>query len=250
MVTITPGSACPGPPANLALAPKTQTATVKSQACLTATVTDSSGTPVPNVNVVFSVTTAAVTQASPSSGTVATNSSGQASFCYSAQLPGQDAVHAFADSNNNGVQDPGEPFDDATVTWALPVSTPGCEVNITNGGWIIAANGDQSNFGGNAKIAANGSLSGQEQYTDHGPVANMDVHSLNVLAIVCKNNFEFADIYGQATVNGSGSYNFRIEVTDPDTAGGSDTYWMLLSNGYNSGSQPLGGGNVEIHTAS
>ena len=59
----------PGRPANLTLAPKTQTATVKSQACLTATVTDKSGAPVPNVNVVFSVPTAAATQASPASGT-------------------------------------------------------------------------------------------------------------------------------------------------------------------------------------
>jgi virginiamycin B lyase len=236
-----------GPPANLTLAPKTQTATVKTQACLTATVTDQSGTPVPTVNVVFSVTTAAATQASPSSGTVATNSSGQATFCYSAQLPGLDAVHAFADTNNNGVQDSGEPFDDATVTWILPVSTPGCEIVIA-GGWMIANNQDKVSFGGNAKISSSGSLSGQEQYTDSP--ANLNVHSINIQAIVCKNNFEFADIYGTATINGSGSFNFRIEVTDPDSTGGPDTYWILLSSGYNSGSHPLEGGTVEIFATS
>src|SRR5207237_4150364 len=204
----------PGRPANLTLAPKTQTATVKSQACLTATVTDKSGAPVPNVNVVFSVPTAAATQASPASGTVATNSSGQGTFCYSAQLPGQDAVHAFADSNNNGVQDPGEPFDDATVTWILPVSTPGCQM-VINGGWMIANNLDKVSFGGNAKISGSGTLSGQEQYTDSP--ANLDAHSINIHAIACKNNFEFADVYRTATINGSGSYNFRLEATDPDT---------------------------------
>ena len=106
-----------GAPASLSLAPKTQLLMVGSQACLTATVSDSNGARTPNVNVVFNVTTAAVTQASPSSGTVVTNSSGQATFCYTAQLSGQDAVHAFADTNKNGVQDPGEPSDDATVTW-------------------------------------------------------------------------------------------------------------------------------------
>jgi hypothetical protein len=201
---------------------------------------------VPNVNVVFSVPSAATTQASPSSGAVVTNSSGQATFCYSAQLPGQDAVHAFADPDNNRVQDPGEPFDDATVTWILPVSTPGCET-VINGGWMIANNLDKVSFGGNAKISGSGTLSGQEQYTDSS--ANLDVHSTNIQAIVCKNNFEFADIYGTATINGSGSFNFRIEVTDPDSTGGTDTYWMLLSNGYNSGSHPLGGGTVEIFAA-
>ena len=52
---------------------------------------------------------------------------------------------------------------------------------------------------------------------------------------------------GTATINGSGSYDFRIEVTDPDSTNGSDTYWIVLSNGYNSGSHPLGGGHAEIH---
>jgi hypothetical protein len=32
-------------------------------------------------------------------------------------VSGQDNVHAFADPDKNGVQDPGEPFDDAIVTW-------------------------------------------------------------------------------------------------------------------------------------
>jgi hypothetical protein len=49
-------------------------------------------------------------------------------------------------------QDAGEPFDDAAKTWVPPMSTPHCEVKITNGGWIISTNGDKSSFGGNAKV--------------------------------------------------------------------------------------------------
>ena len=67
------------------------------------------------------------------------------------------------------------------------------------------------------------------------------------LAITCSANLETADIYGQATINGSGSHVFRIEVTDPDSSSGSDTYWIVLDTGYDSGSHPLGGGHVEIH---
>jgi hypothetical protein len=75
----------------------------------------------------------------------------------------------------------------------------------------------------------------------------MNVHSINVLAITCSSNFEEADIYGTATINGSGSYVFRIEISDPDSASGNDTYWIILSNGYDSGSHVLGGGNIEVH---
>src|SRR5207247_4580292 len=50
------------------------------------------------------------------------------------------------------------------------MSTPGCSVTITNGGWIIADNGDTDSFGGNAKVSSGGSASGQEEYQDHGPV--------------------------------------------------------------------------------
>lgn len=66
-------------------------------------------------------------------------------------MPGSDAITAFADANDNGTRDPGEPAGAATKIWALPVTTPLCEVTVTNGGWIIAANGDQAHFGGNAK---------------------------------------------------------------------------------------------------
>jgi hypothetical protein len=39
----------------------------------------------------------------------------------------------------------------------------------TNGGWIIAMNGDRTSFGGNAKADDDGNVTGQEEYQDHGP---------------------------------------------------------------------------------
>ena len=53
---------------------------------------------------------------------------------------------------------------------------------------------------------------------------------------------------GEATVNGSGSFDYRIDVTDNAEPGaGTDTYRIRLSNGYDSGTQTLEGGNVQLH---
>ncbi len=126
---------------------------------------------------------------------------------------------------------------------SCPITTAGCE--ITNGGWIIAANGDRASFGGNAKANESGETQGQQVYQDHGPVQRLNMHSINVLAIVCDGSTR-ASIFGQATIDGSGAFNFRINVQDLGGPGrGQDTYWLLM-DGYNSGEQMLGGGNIQI----
>jgi hypothetical protein len=211
-------------------------------------VKDVAGNPVPNITVVFSVPTAVATHASPSSGSGTTNASGQATFCYSASLPGVDTIHAFADTNGNGRQDAGEPFDDATKTWALPASTALCEVTITQGGWIVANNSDQANFGGNARVSGDGSsVQGQENYQDQGPAQPMNVHSIQLAATTCSVDLKTATIFGTATIDGSGMYVFRIDVIDQAEPGTNDAYGIILSNGYASGQHQLQGGNVTIH---
>jgi hypothetical protein len=231
-----------GPPAKLTLSPKTATNPVDSQHCVTATVQDAANNPVPNIIVRFSVTGSVTT-----SGQATTNASGQATFCYTGPaLPGADAIHAYADTNNNGTQDPGEPSDDATKTWILPVTTPGCEIKITNGGWIIANNTDQASFGGNAKADADGNVTGNEEYQDRGPVQPFNLHG-NVLVIVCGTDGKSATIFGEATIDGSGSNIYRIDVTDNAEPGkGADTYRMRV-NTYDSGNQVLRGGNIQVH---
>jgi hypothetical protein len=159
-----------------------------------------------------------VTGVNMASGSSTTNASGQATFCYVGRLFGADTVKATASATATGV---------ATVTWTLPVTTPLCSVDITNGGWIIANNGDKASFGGNASSDAAGNPTGQEQYTDSP--ANVDFHSSSVLAIVCDSTMERAEIFGQGTVNGSGTYNYRIDLTDPDSTNTSDTYGILMS---------------------
>jgi Bacterial Ig-like domain (group 1) len=118
-----------GAPATLTLSPKTAVNPVDTEHCVTATVRDGAGNPTPGITVRFEVT-GSVTD----SGTDVTDANGQATFCYNGPpLPGVDAIHSYADTNTNGTQDAGEPFDDAEKTWALPVTTPGREIKITNG---------------------------------------------------------------------------------------------------------------------
>jgi Big-like domain-containing protein len=229
-------------PTTLTLDPKAATNPVGTEHCVTATVRDQFGEPMKGVEVVFSVSGSVTT-----GDTLTTDANGQATFCYQGpDFPGADKIHAFADTNSDGDEDAGEPFDDAAKTWVLPVSTPGCEVKITNGGWIIAKNLDKSSFGGNAKVDADGNASGNEEYQDHGPVQPMNLHG-NVLVVVCTSSTQ-ATIYGEATIDGAGAFLYRLTVEDNAEPGkNKDRYWILVANGYDSGNQLLKGGNVQIH---
>jgi hypothetical protein len=236
-------------PTTLDLNPPTAENPVDTQHCVTATVRDQYGEPMQGINVEFRVT-GSVT----ASGEADTDRNGEAEFCYDGPaFPGADAIHAWADWNpDNDMQDltavPPEPFDDATKEWILPVSTPGCEVKVTNGGWIIAANTDRASFGGNAKVDADGRVSGNEEYQDHGPVQPMNAHG-NILVVTCSPGQTAATIFGNATVDGSGSYLYRIDVKDMGEPGDEDTYRFRLEppSTYDSGEQTLMGGNIQIH---
>ena len=165
------------------------------------------GNATPAITVRFSVTGSVTT-----SGSVLTNGSGQATFCYQGPpLAGADVITAYADTNTNSVQDPGEPGDSAAKEWVLPPSTAGCKV--TYGGRITAANTDKATFGGNAMVPASGAQ-GQEEYQDHGSVANLNVHSISIDVLACGRDGASATIFGTATLNGSGSYAFRIDLQD------------------------------------
>ncbi|HEY0444270.1 MAG TPA: vWA domain-containing protein [Candidatus Limnocylindrales bacterium] len=218
-------------PAHLALTPKTAVNVVDAQHCVTATVTDAFGNLVPNDVVNFGVTGSVTT-----TGTATTNASGQAQFCYTGPgLPGADLITATAVGGTS-------PSDTATKTWVIPANNAACKVN--NGGRIAAANGDKATFGGNAKGKG---PSGEEEFQDHGGAIDINVHSSSILAVTCTRDGTRASIFGKATINGAGAYDFRIDVQDLGEPGSSDTYRIRLSSGYDSGEQTLSGGNVQTH---
>jgi len=222
-----------GTPEKVELSPLTATNTVGTSHTVTATVTDACGKPVSGATVQFTVTR---TPPPGTSGSV-TGSGGTCEFTYKGPiLPATDLITGCAGPGGTA------PCGTATKSWVLPPPTALCSADITQGGWMIADNGDRVSFGGVAHTDQAAAPSGEEQYTDKKALLN--AHSINIVSITCSK--EKADIYGTATENGAGSHMFRIEVTDPDSSKSSDTYWMFLDN-YNSGSHPLGGGTVEIH---
>jgi len=231
-----------GAPATLTLTPPSDTNTVGAQHCVTATVVDSFHNPTPGISVRFAVSGSVTTSGT---GTSPTDANGRATFCYTGPaLPGSDVITAHADTNNNGVQDPGEPSGRATKEWVLAQSTPGCKV--TGGGRITAANGDKATFGGNASVSISGTPSGNQEYQDHGPAADLNVHSTAVLAVVCSGNT--ASVFGTATIDGSGSFTYRIDLADITEPGAdADKYRIRLSTGYDSGERTLIGGNIQLH---
>lgn len=234
-----------GTPSTLTLTPATGTNVVGTQHCVTATVQDEFGNPSPNVTVRFSVTfnDSELSRV----GTVTTDATGHAAFCYpGSEVPGSDAILAFADTDGDHVQDPDELSATAQKTWVPPPTTPLCDIKIANNSWIFTANHDKATFGGSARSLADGSTQGQQDYQDEGPLQRLKVRSIRVQAVVCTGSTE-ASIYGQATIDGAGSFAYRIDVKDLAKPGkGADTYRIILANEYGSGEQTLQGGNVQI----
>ena len=231
-----------GAPATLVLSPATATNPVEASHTVMATVTDAAGSPVPGVTVRFTVTGSV-----SASGSCTTDANGQCSVSYEGPpLPGQDAITAYADMDGDNTQDVGEPSGAAAKTWVLPASTPGCEV--TNAGKITAANTDTATFSGRATASGSGQdVSGEQHYHDHGPVQRLKVRSINVRAVICSVDHTAATIFGEATIDGAGSVDYRIDVKDLGEPGKDlDVYGIVLSNGYASGDQMLEAGNVRI----
>jgi hypothetical protein len=125
---------------------------------------------------------------------------------------------------------------------AVPASTPGAKV--TAGGWITTLTGDKGTFGLTAKANSATDASGNLTYQDHG-LLGRTVKSTAVTSVSV--NFDCAQILGTATVNGSGSFGFQVDVCDNGEPGkDTDTFSIVMSDGYTAAGT-LRGGNVQIH---
>jgi hypothetical protein len=121
---------------------------------------------------------------------------------------------------------------------------------VSNGGRITAANGDRANFGGHA--ANDGALRGHQVYVDHGPVSPFRFQSLTVTFLACFEDGRNAEMTGTGTVDlPSGAqqlvqYLIRVRDLGELPQSPTDTYRITLSNGYDSGEQPVEHGNIQI----
>src|SRR5918996_575740 len=199
-----------GAPATLTLSPTTDTNPVGTSHTVTATVRDIAGNPVPGVIVRFSVT-----GANTASGSATTNASGQATFTYTGNNAGVDQIHAFADTNNNGTQNAGEPFGDATKTWtaaapAMLTLTPTADTNPVGTSHTVTAT--VTNAAG-------------------GPVANVTVR-FTVTGSV--------NTSGQCTTNTAGQCDFTYSGPTTPGADAITAFADTNNNGTQNAGEPVG----------
>jgi hypothetical protein len=227
----------PPTPAKLALSPSAGVGTVGGTATFTASVSDAGDNPLTAITVRFSVTGAVAT-----SGSCVTAADGRCSFSYAGpQLPGADAITAYADTNTSGSQDAGEPGDEATQAWTVPASTPG---QVTGGGQIPNSSGQSKvAFGFTAKSDSSGSK-GECTAVDISPQTNITIKCTSVTTLV--ETGTAATFFGNATVNGAPT-TYRIDVQDNAEPGAaSDTFAIQTASGYTAGGT-LSKGNIQVH---
>ncbi len=108
-------------PAGLSIQPVTQAHTVGQTATVTITAVDTGGTPYAGRSLVYSIG-----GSNPKSGSVTTNSAGQATISYVGTVAGLDTMQTFLDLAGNGVQEPQDPAGAAQIIWtpAPPAPTP------------------------------------------------------------------------------------------------------------------------------
>lgn len=115
-----PAPLAPTPvPTTITLLPATATKLPGDQHTVTANVKDQDGLNMSGVRVRF-----AVTGANPGSGDGLTDTNGNVDFTYIAANGGLDTITAYADSNDNGVRDTGEPQTTATLEVTVVGAAP------------------------------------------------------------------------------------------------------------------------------
>ena len=75
------------------------------------------------------------------------------------------------------------------------------------------------------------------------------MRSSSVDAVTCNADASRASVFGKAGIDGAGSFEYRIDVQLAAWEWwkrGADTYRIRLSNGYDSGAQPIRHGDADI----
>ena len=104
--------------------------------------------------------------------------------------------------------------------------------------------GGSGTFGLVGMVSATDVPSGNVQYQDHD--TGMNVKATTVTSVVVIGTH--GQIFGKATINGSGSYDFVVDVDDFGEPGsGVDKFRIQLSNGYTAGPAVLSEGNIQVH---
>lgn len=164
-------------------------------------------------------------------------------FSYVGPLPGDDTIHAYADTDGDGVMGPGEPDAIASKTWVLPPSTAG---RIEGDGKVQPKHTPERHFKIQGVEMAGGALKGRIEFRDREPDPRYAVRSLTIEAVVV--NGRAAAIFGTAEIEGTpGAFTFWVDVVDNGQPGrGHDTFGIRVSDGYDSGVAALTAGGIAV----
>jgi hypothetical protein len=87
-------------------------------------------------------------------------------------------------------------------------------------------------------------LGGNFDYTDHSTTS---MHVVNLTIDGYVQTGTTAKIFGTATIDGAGSYVFRLDLVDNGEPGKTDTFRLRMSDGYDTCVQTLLNGNLQAH---
>ena len=212
-----------------ALASNANPSTYGQTVTFNATVTSAGGTPTGTVTFRDGATVLA---------TVAVDASGQATYMTSSLFLGAHPITATYNGDDNFA---GSTSAALIQTVVVPASTESVKVN--GGGFITLATGGNGSFGLVGMVSKTDVASGNVEYQDHD--AGLNIKSSTITAVVVTGTH--ARMFGKATVNGAGSFDFVVDVDDLGEPGaGVDKFQIQLSNGYSAGAS-LSGGNIQVH---
>lgn len=129
--------------------------------------------------------------------------------------------------------------DSATVDFVVPASE---DCKITGGGKVALPNGATGHFNNNVHTPPDVRV-----FFKVGDALDFSLVSRELVGVDCSEDRRAASIFGVATIADSGTFEFRIDVTDAGEPPFHDTYRIRIDNGYDSGVQTLTEGNIQIH---
>ena len=122
---------------------------------------------------------------------------------------------------------------------------------VSDGGRIATPGGSTGTFGGSAATAGAAVVTrGDQIYVDHDPETGFRFQTLSMTSIVCDPDGRRAEMHGTGQVTTATGLEqfvaYRIEVADFTDGRLADLYRITLSNGYDTGPQPVVQGNVQV----
>jgi len=129
---------------------------------------------------------------------------------------------------------------------APPPPPPTCPDFVTGGGWIVGTpSGARANFAVAGGVKG-GALWGHLNYIDHG----LDGPKVKGTGVTYYKlvNATTRHIEGTAEINGQTGFTYSVDVADEGEPGRSDTFALILSDGYKA-SGVLSGGNIQLHNS-